>query len=67
MLERTRQCLREDVDGYIKCFHKRALNCYDPVADMLVGVHGMIEDYQVHHESLQFASFSWLTGSWKED
>lgn len=47
----------------MRCFHKRALDCYDPtVKDVLFDVylHGMMEEYYIHLKNLPFASFSRL-------
>lgn len=54
---------KESLDPYVKRFHKKALDCCNPVAkDVLVDIclHGMVEDHQIYLENLSFSSFSRL-------
>lgn len=45
----SRQYIGEDLDGYMKRFHEKVLDCYYPITvnvPMDVYLHGIIEDYQ---------------------
>lgn len=54
---------KKDPNAYIKRFHERSLNYYDPLVDeVLVDVclHGMLEEYTIFLNNLSFPCLSRL-------
>lgn len=62
-LRRTHQYLGEDLDAYVKRFHKKALeSCGLELEEVLVDLclHGMTKEYKIFLENLSCSSFSRL-------
>lgn len=66
LTQSRRQRLEGDLDMYVKRFHEKALDYYDPVAkEVLVNVclHGVFEEYRIFLENLSFSYFFQVNGS----